>query len=304
MLTNTKSMLLKARKDGYAIPHFNATNLETLQAIISAADEMNSPVIVATSKSAIEYMGLKNIFNVTSELAKKAKVPVALHLDHGPNPELAKKCLRSGYTSIMIDSSHEDYKKNIAITKKVVGFAKGIPIEAELGRLQGVEDNVSVSEKDAIFTNPLQALDFMKKSGAFSLAVAIGTSHGAYKFKGESKLDIKRLAEIASVVKNPLVLHGASGVPQDIVQLAEKYGAKLDGAKGVSDSDIKLAVKNGISKINVDTDLRIAFMAAVRKNFSLNPKSIDMRDYLGAGRDAVKEIARYKIKLFGSVGKA
>ncbi len=302
MLTTTKSMLLKARKEGYAVPHFNTNNLEETQAIISAASQLNSPVIVATSKSSIEFMGIKNAYNIVSGLAKKAKVPVALHLDHGPDFKLAKKCVDNGYTSIMIDASHEDYKKNIAITKKTVSYAKSIPVEAELGRLQGVEDNAS--SKESIYTNPAQALDFMKQTKAFSLAVAIGTSHGAYKFKGASKLDIKRLKEIAELVKNPLVLHGASGVPQKIVKLANKYGAKIENAKGVSDSEIRKAVKNGISKINVDTDLRLAFMAAIRKDLAINPRTIDLREYMGEARNAVNELVKYKIKLFGSEGRS
>ncbi len=302
MLTTTRSMLLKARKGGYAVPHFNTNNLEETQAIISAASELNSPVIVATSKSSIEFMGIKNAYSIVSGIARSVKVPIALHLDHGPDYALAKRCVDAGYTSIMIDASHEKYRKNVAITKRVVQYAKSIPVEAELGRLQGVEDNVS--SKDSIYTDPKEALSFMRETKAFSLAVAIGTSHGAYKFKGQSKLDIRRLAEIAGIVKNPLVLHGASGVPQRIVNLANKYGAKIEDAKGVPDSEIRKAVRNGISKINVDTDLRLSFMAAIRKDLARNPKTIDMREYLGEAREAVKEIARYKIRLFGSEGKA
>jgi fructose-bisphosphate aldolase, class II len=304
MLVNPKKLLLNARKGGYAIGCFNATNLETVQGIISAAEELNSPAFVSTSESAIKHMGLKNSYNIISGIAKDAKVPIALHLDHGPNLDLLKKCVKIGYTSVMIDASHENFQKNIAITKKAVSIAKNIPVEAELGRLQGVEDNVSVSEKDAIFTNPLQAKEFMEKTKAFSLAVAIGTSHGAYKFKGESKLDIRRLKEISEIVKNPLVLHGASSVSEDLVNLAQKYGAKLEGAKGVSDSEIKEAVKNGISKINVDTDIRIAFLFAIRKSFSENPENIDIRKYLGLARDSVKKTVIQKINLFGSENRA
>ncbi|VVB71210.1 Fructose-bisphosphate aldolase class 2 [uncultured archaeon] len=304
MLVNTKKMLLKAQEEGYAVGHFNSSNLETTKAIIEAAVELNSPVIVATSKSAIEYYGLKEIYTTTRELVGKLSIPVALHLDHGPDYNLAKKCLNIGYTSVMIDTSKETFKKNVQITKKVVKYARELnaSVEAEIGRLKGIEDQIS--SKEHVLTQPNEALEFVKATDCDSLAIAIGTSHGAYKFKGKTKLDFERLKNIRELVKIPLVLHGASSVYQEEVKKLTKYGGSLKNAHGVSDYELKRAIGYGICKINTDTDLRIAFDMELRKFLKENKSEIDVRKILGNAYGHVKEIVEKKIKIFGSEGKA
>lgn len=290
MLINLNSILPQARKQGLAIGAFNFNDLEFLQAILAAAEEMKSPVILQTSESAIKYMGLEYIKGLAKDLLAKIKIPVVLHLDHGRDLALIKKIIATGfYSSIMFDGSHLPYEKNVSQTKVIVRLAqvKKITVEAELGMLKGIEDNVGT--KKSFFTNPKQAADFVKKTNCDALAVAIGTSHGAYKFKGTPKLDLKRLAEIAKLVKIPLVLHGASSI-------AHHQG--LPGAKGVPDSQITKAIKLGVAKVNIDTDLRLAFTAAVRKNICADQKIIDPRDYLGPAREAVKKVVKEKIKLF------
>jgi len=234
------------------------------------------------------------------------KVELSLHLDHGQDMEIIELCINGGFTSVMIDGSHLPFEENIAVTRKVVEKAGpvGVSVEGELGRLAGIEDNVSVEEQDAIFTDVGEAAEFVEKTGVDSLAVAVGTSHGAYKFKGEAKLAMDRLSEIASVVPVPLVLHGASGVNQEHVAIANEFGAKIGAAKGVPDEAITEAVKRGAAKVNIDTDMRIAFTAYVRKSFAGKPENIDPRKYLGAARDAVFEVVKAKMRLFGSVGKA
>ncbi len=305
MLVTAKSVLTKANKGKYAIGAFNTNNMEITQAIIEAAVELKSPVIIQTSEGAIEYAGLDYIFAI-NKVAASAKVPVVLHLDHGKNLNTVKKCIDIGYTSVMYDGSALPFAQNVANTKKVVDMAhkKGVTVEAELGALAGVEDFVSVAARDATFTDPDQAVEFVKKTGCDSLAIAIGTSHGAYKFKGKSKLDIKRLAEIKKLLKMPLVLHGASGVPQYLVRQADHYGAKLGSPKGVSNREIKLAIKNGINKINTDTDLRLAFLAAIRKDLITKPKNFDPRKILAPAREAMKKVVKERIVTFGSKNKA
>jgi fructose-bisphosphate aldolase class II len=233
-------------------------------------------------------------------------VKAALHLDHGKDLAIAVKCIRHGWTSVMIDASKLEYEKNVASTSAVVEIAHmaGIPVEAELGRLAGIEDMVSVDEREAALTDPAQAAEFMDRTGCDFLAVAVGTSHGAYKFKGEPKLDLDRLSEIAGRVGQPLVLHGASSVPGDVLEKAAKYGAKLPGAKGVPEDAIKEAVKRGIAKINIDTDLRLAFTGAVRMVLMESPEVFDPRKIAGSGREAIKDVVIRKIRLFGSDGKA
>jgi fructose-bisphosphate aldolase class II len=220
--------------------------------------------------------------------------------------EVIEQCIGGGFTSVMIDGSHLPYEENIAVTREVVEKARpaGISVEGELGRLAGIEDNVSVSEQEAIFTDPEEAAEFAEKTGVDALAVAVGTSHGAYKFKGEARLALDRLSEIAAVVSVPLVLHGASGVNQEHVALANEFGASIGKAKGVPDEAVTEAVRRGVAKVNIDTDMRIAFTAYVRRSFAEKPDNIDPRKYLGAGRDAVEEVVKAKMKLFGSVGKA
>ncbi len=304
-LVTTKEILVPAREGGYAVGAFNTSNLEITQAIFEAASELRAPIIVATSESAIKYAGFENLFNIVRSLAEEYKVKAALHLDHGASLEIVVKCLRHGWTSVMIDASKEEFERNIEITSRVVEIAHmcGVPVEAELGRLGGIEDQVKVDEREAMLTDPHQAKEFVEKTGCDFLAVAIGTSHGAYKFKGEPKLDLDRLKTIAGIVSIPLVLHGASSVPQDVLDRASKYGAKLPGAKGVPEEALREAVKRGISKINIDTDLRLAFTGAVREILTEKPEVFDPRKIVGHARTAIKEVVKRKIEIFGSVGK-
>ncbi|HPV70636.1 MAG TPA: class II fructose-bisphosphate aldolase [Candidatus Magasanikbacteria bacterium] len=307
MLVNLNKVLVPARKNGYAVPAFNFNNLEFLQGLTEAAEELKSPIILQTSEGAVEYMGLDYIGFMLKAAVKKIKVPLVLHLDHGKDLKLIKKIIASGYyTSVMFDGSSLPYAENLAKTKQVVkrAHAKKMSVEAELGVLKGIEDNVSAA--DNVFTNPLQAAEFVKKTGCDALAVAIGTSHGAYKFSGTGKLDLERLKEISRLVKIPLVLHGASGVPQKLLDLikfqCEKIGdcERLGGAKGVPDTEILGAIKLGVTKINIDTDLRMAFTAGVRNALISDLKVFDPRKYLGAGKSEIKKIALDKIKLFKS----
>jgi fructose-bisphosphate aldolase class II len=305
-LVTSRDILVPARQNGYAVGAFNTSNLEISQAIFEAAAELKSPIIVATSESAIKYAGFANLYNMTKHLAEYFGVKAALHLDHGKDLEIVVKCLRNGWTSVMIDASKEEYQRNVAITSEVVRVARnvGVPVEAELGRLAGVEDLVKVEDREASLTDPDQASEFVEATGCDSLAVAIGTSHGAYKFKGEPKLELERLTQIADKVSIPLVLHGASSVPQDVLDRAARFGAKLPGAKGVPEDAIKEAVKIGIAKINIDTDLRLAFTGGVRQLLAEKPEVFDPRKIVGEGRKAISDVVRHKIKLFGSDGKA
>jgi fructose-bisphosphate aldolase class II len=305
-LVSSDEILIPAREGGYAVGAFNTSNLEISQAIFQAAEEMAAPVIVATSESAIKYAGFDNLHNMVKHLADYHNVKAALHLDHGGDLAIVVKCLRHGWTSVMIDASKLAYEDNVVTTSKVVEIAHlaGVPVEAELGRLAGIEDAVNVDEREAILTDPDQAVEFVARTGCDSLAVAIGTSHGAYKFKGEPKLDLERLSEIAGKVSIPLVLHGASSVPQDVLDRAAKYGAELPGAKGVPGDALREAVKRGISKINIDTDLRLAFTGGVRQLLAENPEVFDPRKILGEGRKAIMDVVKKKIEMFGSQGKA
>jgi len=305
MLVTNKDLMVPARRNGYAIGAFNVQNLESLLAVVEAAAEEKSPVIVQITPSVIKYAGLAYISNLAKTAAKVAPVPVAVHLDHGEDFETALKCVNAGFSSVMIDGSFLKFDENVALTKRVASIAheNGVAVEAELGKLAGVEER-SVEEKEAILTDPKTAVDFVVKTGIDALAVAIGTSHGAYKFKGEGKLDLERLKLISEVVRIPLVLHGASSVPQWIVEKATKYGAALSGAKGIPEEQIKEAISLGIAKINIDTDLRLAFTATVREVLANSPKEFDPRKILGPAKDAMKEVAKSKMRLFGSSGKA
>ena len=308
MLVNTKDMLLKAAKEKYAVGAFNFTNMENLQAIMEAANETNSPVILQTSSAAIKYMGMDYIVSMVEAAGKNSKIPFALHLDHGASFEIAKECIDAGYTSVMIDVSSKPFEENVEITKKVVEYAhaRGVTVEAELGRLAGIEDDVNVSEDDAMYTNPEEAEEFVKLTGVDSLAIAIGTSHGAYKFKGEPRLRFDILEKVIERLPNtPIVLHGASTVIQELVETCNRYGAEIPGAKGCPDDMLHEASLRGISKINVDTDLRLAMTSEVRKMFVENPSTFNPRDYLGAGKEMMKETVKHKIKdVFGSENKA
>lgn len=303
-LTNTNTMFKKAMTGKYAIGAFNVNNLEFIQAAANAAKAQKSPIILQTSEGAIKYAGIEYIKAMLEVAQKEAKVPIALHLDHGKDMDVIKKCIKVGYTSVMFDGSSLSYKDNIKFTKKIVSMAnpKGITVESELGVLAGVEDNVSAAQN--IYTDPEQALDFVQKTGTDSLAVAIGTSHGAYKFTKEAKLDIKRLQQIKNKVNIPLVLHGASSVPSDLNAYAKKNGLILGNAKGVPTAQLKQAISHGVCKINTDTDLRIAFTAKTREMFNNSSKEFDPRKYLGPAREFTQKLIEQKIKDFGSNNKA
>jgi fructose-bisphosphate aldolase class II len=304
MLVNNKDLLVPASRKGYAVGAFNINNLEALLAVSEAAVEEKSPVIVAVTPSAIKYAGLAYLSEIVKTAAKSVPVPMSLHLDHGEDFETVSKCVGAGFTSVMIDGSFLKFDENVALTKRVVDSAhpKGVAVEAELGRLAGVEEK-TVEEKEAVLTDPDAAKEFVKKTGVDALAVAIGTSHGAYKFKAEPKLDFERLRQIREKVSVPLVLHGASSVPQWIIEKAVKYGAELAGAKGIPEEHIKKAISFGIAKINIDTDLRLAFTATVREVLAKSPKEFDPRKILGPAKEAMKEVVKGKMRLFGSSGK-
>ncbi|MFQ6064522.1 MAG: class II fructose-1,6-bisphosphate aldolase [Candidatus Bathyarchaeia archaeon] len=305
MLVGNRQLLISATAGRYAVGAFNIQNLESLQAVTSAAKEENSPVIAAVTPSTIEYAGLTYLAKIVRTAAQLVDIPMSLHLDHGKDIRTITECLNVGFTSVMIDGSHLTIKDNIALTKKVVelAHAKDVSAEAELGKLSTVEE-ASIEEKEAILTDPEAAKEFVERTNVDALAVAIGTSHGAYKFRGEPKLDFRRLAEIREKVDIPLVLHGASGVPTWITEKATKHGAQLAGAKGIPDESIRQAISLGIAKINIDTDLRLAFTATVREVLANKPTQFDPRKILGPARDAMKEIVKIKMRLFGSSNKA
>jgi fructose-bisphosphate aldolase class II len=306
MLVNLNKILPKARKGKYGVGAFNTSNIEITQAILQAAELLNAPVIIATSEKAIRYAGIENLSQLVITMAKKAKIPVALHLDHGKSFEIVKECIKHNYTSVMIDASHLSFKDNLRLTKQVVKYAhkRGVSVEAEIGRLAGIEDDIKVKKDDAIYTDPEEAKRFAHESGCDALAIAIGTSHGAYKFKGKPKLRIDILKDIAEIVKIPLVLHGASGVKIKWINRVNKFGGKLAHTRGVPDNLIKQAVKNGISKINTDTDLRIAFTAGVREFLIKNPEVFDPRKIIGFARDMMQQVVEDRIKIFGTKNEA
>jgi fructose-bisphosphate aldolase class II len=306
-LVPTSELLIAALKGKYAVGAYNVNNMELLQAIVEAGNELRAPLILQVSAGARKYANQTYLIKLVEAALNSSIIPIALHLDHGEDFEVCKSCIDGGFSSVMIDGSKHSFEDNIALTKKVVEYAhpRGISVEAELGKLAGVEDNISVSEKDAIYTNPNEAAEFVERTGVDSLAVAIGTSHGAYKFKGEAKLDFERLAEIQKAVgmDYPLVLHGASSVPESLVKVCNDFGAEIPGAKGVPEQMFSQATKLGVAKINVDTDLRLAFTGAIRKHFAENPSHFDPRQYLGPARAAVKEVVKQKIQIFGTNGR-
>ena len=302
-LTTTTKMFKDAYEGKYAIGAFNVNNMEIVQGIIEAACETNSPVILQVSSGARKYAKgtyLRKLVEAALEDMKQMgkDLEVALHLDHGDSFELCKDCIDSGFTSVMIDGSHLSFEDNVALTKKVVDYAqkKGVVVEAELGKLSGIEDDINVSEEDSIFTNPDEVVEFVNRTGCDSLAIAIGTSHGPNKFKGEPKLRFDILKEISERLPGfPLVLHGASSVPEEFVKVANKYGANLVGAKGVPEELLRKAATLGVCKINIDSDIRLAMTAKIRECFYQQPEVIDPRVYLGKAREAVKEMVTHKI---------
>ncbi|MBI2140788.1 class II fructose-1,6-bisphosphate aldolase [Candidatus Woesearchaeota archaeon] len=303
VLVSGKVLLQKAKKGGYAVGAFNTNNLEITKAIIAAAVESDAPVFLQLSSGALKYGGFE-LAGLAIAFARKVPVPVAVHLDHGLSFELARECISFGFSSVMIDGSSLPFAKNIAVTKKVVSVAhkRNVAVEAELGQLRGREDEVFAAKHS--YTDPHAAAKFVKQTKVGSLAVAIGTSHGAYKFKGNPQLDLKRLSEIAAAVDVPLVLHGASSVHSSLVAMANKYGAKISNAKGVPEQQIRKAIKLGICKVNEDTDLRIAFAAAVRRFLKENPSAYDPREILLPATEAMKSVVMRRIKVLGSENKA
>ncbi len=307
-LVTTKEMFEKSMKEHFAVGAFNVNNMEIIQAILDAAKEEKSPVIIQASSSAIKYARVNYLMKMIEAGVEEAGVPVAVHLDHGPDFETCKMCIDAGFTSVMIDGSKYDFEENIEITKKVVDYAheRGVVVEAELGKLAGVEDDVNVDASDAMYTDPDQAKEFVERTGCDSLAIAIGTSHGAYKFKGEAKLRFDILQKIKEKLPNtPIVLHGASTVIPELVETCNKYGGNIPGAKGVPDEMLHEASEKGVSKINVDTDLRLAMTAEIRKVLAEEPSVFDPRKYLTPAREKIKETVKHKMRdVFGSSNKA
>ena len=307
-LVTTKEMFKKSMEEGFAIGAFNVNNMEIMQGIVDAASSQNSPVILQASSGAIKYARINYLMKMVEAATEGTNIPIAIHLDHGPDFETCKMCIDSGFTSVMIDGSKYSFEENVKLTKQVVSYAhsKGVVVEAELGQLAGVEDDVNVAEEDAKYTNPDQAKEFVKLTGCDSLAIAIGTSHGAYKFKGEAKLRFDILKEIKEKIPNtPIVLHGASTVIPELVEMCNKYGGNIPGAKGVPDEILREASIKGVSKINVDTDLRLAMTGTIRRVFTESPEAFDPRKYLEPARAKVQEIVEHKIKnVFGSSNKA
>lgn len=298
-LVSTKEMFEKAYKGGYAIGAFNVNNMEIVQGIVDAAKEEQSPLILQVSAGARKYAKHIYLIKLVEAALADTDLPIALHLDHGDTFELCKDCIDGGFTSVMIDGSKYDFKENVALTKKVVEYAHahGVVVEAELGRLAGVEDDVNVSASDAIFTDPEQAAEFVHLTGVDSLAIAIGTSHGAYKFKGTPYLDFDRLEKVGKLLPDfPIVLHGASSVLPEFVKKCNEFGGDIPGAQGVPEEMLRKAASMAVCKINIDTDLRLAMTATVREYLTKNPGEFDPRKYLGPARDAIKGMVQHKIK--------
>ena len=306
-LVTSKELFKKALEGHYAIGAFNVNNMEIIQGIVEGAADEKAPIILQFSAGARKYARHEYLVKLVQAALETSDLPIVLHLDHGEDFEICRACVDGGFTSVMIDGSRHPFEENIALTRKVVEYAhpRGVTVEAELGKLAGVEDTISVSEKDAIFTNPHQAKDFVARAGCDSLAVAIGTSHGAYKFKGEPKLDFDRLVEIQERLPNfPLVLHGASSVLHDLVDICNRYGGKILGSRGVPEEMISRAAKMNVCKVNIDTDIRLAITGAIRKSLIENPANFDPRHYLGPARDAIKEVVKRKIRVLGCGGTA
>ena len=315
-LVNSKEMFEKAYQEGYAVGAFNVNNMEIVQAITEAAGALNSPVILQVSSGARKYANAKYLIHMVKAACENfPELPIVLHLDHGDSFELCKSCIDDGFTSVMIDGSHLSYEDNVALTKKVCEYAhdveargRYITVEGELGRLAGIEDAVNVSDEDAQFTNPDEVQDFVSRKGVDSLAIAIGTSHGAYKFKpGQNpKLRLDILEEISRRLPGfPIVLHGASSVPQDYVQIINTHGGNMPDAIGIPEDQLREAAKRAVCKINIDSDLRLGMTAAIRLHFAKHPDHFDPRQYLTDGRNNVRNVVTHKIKnVLGSENKA
>ncbi|MDF2523640.1 MAG: fba [Clostridiales bacterium] len=307
-LVTTTEMFKKAYEGGYAIGAFNVNNMEIIQGITEAAKETNAPLILQVSAGARKYANHTYLMKLIEAAIIETGLPIAVHLDHGDSFELCKSCIDGGFTSVMIDGSHHSFKENIKLTKQVVDYAhdKGVVVEAELGKLAGIEDAVNVSEKDAAFTDPNEVEEFVKSTGVDSLAIAIGTSHGAFKFKGEPKLRFDILEEISKRLPGfPIVLHGASSVIPEYVEMINKFGGSMPGAQGVPENMLRQAASMAVCKINIDSDLRLAMTGSIRKYMAENPSHFDPRQYLSPARTAIKDMVKHKINnVLGCNGKA
>lgn len=298
-LVTTKDMFAKALTQDYAVGAFNVNNMEIIQGIVEAAKEEKAPLILQVSAGARKYAKPVYLVKLVEAAIEDTGLDIALHLDHGEDFDICKKCVDDGFTSVMIDGSKHPFEENIRLTKEVVEYAhsKGVSVEAELGKLAGIEDNIKVDARNATFTVPEEAAEFVEKTGVDSLAVAIGTSHGAYKFKGTPYLDFERLEEIHKLIPDtPLVLHGASTVLPEFVEKCNEYGGNIPGAQGVPEDMIRTATKHGVCKVNIDTDLRLAMTAEIRKHFAEHPEDFDPRKYLGPARDTIKGMVQHKIR--------
>lgn len=307
-LVDTKEMFKKAYEGHYAVGAFNVNNMEIIQGIVEAAIQEKAPLILQVSAGARKYAKHIYLTKLVEAAVEDTGLPICLHLDHGADFEICKDCVDGGFTSVMIDGSKYPFEENIELTKRVVDYAhsKGVVVEAELGKLAGVEDAVKVAAMDATYTDPDQAVEFVERTGCDSLAIAIGTSHGAYKFKGKPELDFARLEKITNMLPGyPLVLHGASTVIPSFVEECNKYGGKLDGAQGVPEDMLLKAGTFGVCKINIDTDLRLAMTASIRKYFTEHPGDFDPRQYLGPAREAIKAMVAHKMRdVLNCSGKA
>ena len=309
-LVTSKEMFAKAYAGGYAIGAFNVNNMETIQGIVEAGKECNSPLILQVSAGARKYANPIYLKHLVEAAVEDTGLPIVMHLDHGASYEMCKDAIDGGFTSVMIDASHHSFAENIEITKKVVEYAhaRGVVVEAELGQLAGIEDAVNVKAEDASFTQPDEVCEFTEKTGIDSLAIAIGTSHGAYKFKPGQKPQLRFdiLEEVGKRLPGfPIVLHGASSVPLYRVAVINQFGGAMPDAIGIPEEMLRKAASMAVCKINIDSDLRVAFTAAIRKHFAENPSHFDPRQYLGDARAAVKEIVKHKIcDVLGSNGKA
>ncbi len=307
-LVTTREMFEKAYTGGYAIGAFNVNNMEIVQGITEAAKELSAPLILQVSKGARAYANPIYLRKLVEAALEDTGLPICLHLDHGDTFETCKDCIDGGFTSVMIDGSHFSFEENIALTKKVVEYAhpKGVVVEAELGRLAGVEDEVKVSAEDSSYTRPEEVEEFVSKTGVDSLAIAIGTSHGAFKFKGEPKLRFDILEEVEKRLPGfPIVLHGASSVIPEYVEMINQYGGSMPGAQGVPEEMLRQAAKSAVCKINIDSDLRLAMTGTLRKYFAENPSHFDPRQYLKPAREAIKQMVKHKIEVvLGCAGKA
>ena len=296
-LVTTKEMFKKAYEGHYAIGAFNINNMEIIQAVVNGAKAQKSPVILQVSSGAMKYAGATYLRKMVEAAIEDTGIDIALHLDHGASLDACKEAINAGFTSVMFDGSHYDYEENVRLTKEVVEYAhsKGVVVEAELGQLAGIEDDVNVEH--STYTEPKQAIDFVQRTGCDSLAIAIGTSHGAFKFTGEAKLEFGILEEIQNALPGfPIVLHGASAVDPRYVAMCNEYGGQISGAKGVPADMLRKASSMAVCKINMDTDIRLTMTANIRKVFGDNPKEFDPRKYLGVARTSIQALVEDKIK--------